>query len=155
MEEAEYEPVMLFLNHSCEPNVGFAGNVVLVAVRDISADEELTADYALLDGHDGMMEGGCRAAWCRGAIGGRDWQRPGACGAGAAGVSPPACGAGCPTRARSLDGFPPRWSPPGRCPGVRGGRRHHGCFGGVGAGPVATAESPCRPRRLAWSTAGP
>jgi len=28
--EAEYEPVMLFLNHSCEPNVGFGGNIVLV-----------------------------------------------------------------------------------------------------------------------------
>jgi hypothetical protein len=31
MDEAEYEAVMLFLNHSCEPNVGFAGNIVLVA----------------------------------------------------------------------------------------------------------------------------
>src|SRR5215472_17782157 len=30
LEEAEYEPVMLFINHSCEPNVGFAGNIVLV-----------------------------------------------------------------------------------------------------------------------------
>ena len=48
VEEAEYEPVMLFLNHSCEPNVGFAGNTVLVAMRDISPDEELTTDYALL-----------------------------------------------------------------------------------------------------------
>ena len=37
VEEAEYEPVMLFLNHSCEPSVGFAGNVVLVAMRDIGA----------------------------------------------------------------------------------------------------------------------
>lgn len=31
----EYEPVMLFLNHSCEPNVGFGGNVVLVAMRPV------------------------------------------------------------------------------------------------------------------------
>ena len=30
LEEAEYEPVMLFINHSCEPNVGFGGNIVLV-----------------------------------------------------------------------------------------------------------------------------
>jgi uncharacterized protein len=36
LDETEYEPVMLFLNHSCEPNVGFAGNIVLVAMRDIS-----------------------------------------------------------------------------------------------------------------------
>ncbi|HTA07295.1 MAG TPA: hypothetical protein VK836_02210, partial [Streptosporangiaceae bacterium] len=31
LNEDEYEPVMLFVNHSCEPNVGFAGNIVLVA----------------------------------------------------------------------------------------------------------------------------
>jgi uncharacterized protein len=36
LEEAEYEPVMLFINHSCEPNVGFAGNTVLAGMRDIS-----------------------------------------------------------------------------------------------------------------------
>jgi uncharacterized protein len=45
----EYEPVMLFINHSCEPNVGFAGNIVLVAIRDIAAGEELTIDYAFFD----------------------------------------------------------------------------------------------------------
>jgi uncharacterized protein len=43
----EYEPVMLFINHSCEPSVGFAGNVVLVAMNDIDAGQELTTDYAL------------------------------------------------------------------------------------------------------------
>jgi len=42
-------PGMLFINHSCEPNVGFAGNTVLVAMRDISPGEELTSDYALFD----------------------------------------------------------------------------------------------------------
>jgi len=31
LNEDECEPVMLFINHSCEPNVGFAGNIVLVA----------------------------------------------------------------------------------------------------------------------------
>ena len=38
----EYEAVMLFLNHSCEPNVGFAGNVVVIAMREIAPGEELT-----------------------------------------------------------------------------------------------------------------
>src|SRR5919108_5525544 len=46
LHDAEYEPVMLFINHSCEPNVGFAGNIVLVAMRDIPEGEELTTDYA-------------------------------------------------------------------------------------------------------------
>ncbi len=76
VEEAEYEPVMLFLNHSCEPNVGFAGNTVLVAMRDISPDEELTTDYALFDDNDETMQCHCGTPSCRGMIRGRDWQRP-------------------------------------------------------------------------------
>lgn len=75
-EAAEYEPVMLFLNHSCEPNVGLAGNIVLVAMRDISPGAELTTDYALFDHYDGRMECNCRTASCRGTIGGSDWQLP-------------------------------------------------------------------------------
>ena len=76
LEEAEYEAVMLFLNHSCEPNVGFAGNIVLVAMRDIAPGEELTTDYALFDDYDGEMECRCGTAACRHTINGRDWQRP-------------------------------------------------------------------------------
>jgi uncharacterized protein len=66
---------MLFLNHSCEPNIGFAGNIVLVAMHDISPGEELATDYALFDDYDGTMECRCGAHSCRGTIGGRDWQR--------------------------------------------------------------------------------
>jgi SET domain-containing protein len=75
LDESEYEPVMLFINHSCEPNVGFAGNVVLVAMRDIEPGEELTTDYALFDDHDDTMECGCATPSCRRVIGGRDWRR--------------------------------------------------------------------------------
>jgi SET domain-containing protein len=76
LEDAEYEPVMLFINHSCEPNVGFAGNVVLVAMQDVAAGEELTTDYALFDDSDDTMECRCGAPSCRGTIDGRDWRRP-------------------------------------------------------------------------------
>ena len=72
---AEYEPVMLFINHSCEPNVGFAGNIVLVAMRDVSAGEELTTDYALFDDNDGQMTCHCNTASCGRVIDGRDWRR--------------------------------------------------------------------------------
>ena len=75
-DEAEYEPVMLFLNHSCEPNVGFAGNIILVAMRDIGPGEELTTDYALFDDHDGTMKCRCGTPSCRGTITGGDWRRP-------------------------------------------------------------------------------
>jgi len=76
LDEAEYEPVMLFINHSCEPNVGFAGNIVLVAMRGISTGEELTTDFALFDAYAGAMECRCGTSSCRGTIGGRDWQIP-------------------------------------------------------------------------------
>jgi hypothetical protein len=76
LEEAEYEAVMLFLNHSCAPNVGFAGNIVLVAMRHIAAGEELTTDYAFFDDYDGEMACRCGSATCRGVISGRDWQQP-------------------------------------------------------------------------------
>lgn len=72
----EYESSMLFLNHSCQPNVGFGGNIVLVAMRDIRAGEELTTDYALFDDYDGQMNCNCGTDRSRRTIHGRDWQRP-------------------------------------------------------------------------------
>lgn len=72
----EYEPVMLFINHSCEPNVGFAGNTILVTMRDVTTGEELTTDYALFDDYDGQMPCLCNTAACRQIIDGRDWRRP-------------------------------------------------------------------------------
>jgi hypothetical protein len=75
LTDEEYESVMLFLNHSCEPNVGFGGNIVLVAMRDIQAGEELTTDYALFDDYDGSTGCHCGLSLCRERIDGRDWQR--------------------------------------------------------------------------------
>jgi hypothetical protein len=66
---------MLFIIHSCEPNMGFAGNTVLVAMRDISPGEERTTDYALFDDYDGIMHCRCGTPSCRATIGGQDWQR--------------------------------------------------------------------------------
>ena len=76
LADEEYEPVMLFINHSCDPNVGFAGNIVLVAMRDIRPGEELTTDYALFDDYDGSMPCQCGTALCRGVINGHDWRQP-------------------------------------------------------------------------------
>jgi hypothetical protein len=48
---------MMHLNHSCAPNLGLQGQIVFVALRDISQDEELTFDYAMTDDdpHDEMQ----------------------------------------------------------------------------------------------------
>ncbi len=76
LTDEEYEPVMLFINHSCEPNVGFAGNTVLAAMRDVAAGEELTTDYALFDVPTTTMRCDCGTPSCRGEITGADHRRP-------------------------------------------------------------------------------
>lgn len=91
---------MSFLNHSCEPNVGFAGNTVLVAMRAVAAGEEVTTDYALFDDYDGLMSCSCATANCRSIVDGRDWHRPN-CSAGIAASSPGTCNARSTTLGRS------------------------------------------------------
>ena len=65
------------MNHSCEPNCGFLGNVILVTIRDIAAGEELTFDYAMSDGCDyDEFECRCGQPSCRGKVTGNDWMVP-------------------------------------------------------------------------------
>lgn len=66
-----------WINHSCNPNAGFRGQVTLVAMRDILPGEEVTFDYAMSDGTP-YDEFTCRcgAIHCRGRMTGNDWQRP-------------------------------------------------------------------------------
>jgi uncharacterized protein len=76
LTDEEYEPVMLFINHSCEPNVGLAGNIVLRAMRDVGAGEELTTDYCLFDVSTAPMACSCGTPSCRKVITGDDWRDP-------------------------------------------------------------------------------
>jgi hypothetical protein len=67
------------VNHSCEPNAGFCGQIFLVAMRDIIRGEEITFDYAMClgDGPDAAsyrLECHCGSAKCRGWITDRDWR---------------------------------------------------------------------------------
>jgi len=66
----------MFLNHSCEPNVGPEGNIVFVSMRDIAAGKELTVDYAMVDDDELSMDCSCGESACRGTITGRDWKNP-------------------------------------------------------------------------------
>lgn len=73
--ESEIEDVMMSVNHSCEPNAGFLGNVIVIAMADINKGEELTSDYAMhINYSDFRMECLCGAGECREIIGGQDWQ---------------------------------------------------------------------------------
>ena len=77
LTDDEFETVMLFINHSCDANVGIAGNVVLVAMRDVAAGDELTLDYCLFDAAPTTpMECRCGSASCRRLITADDWRRP-------------------------------------------------------------------------------
>ena len=76
LHEVNREGSMIFSNHSCDPNIGIQGQVVFVAMRNISAGEELTHDWATTDDDDYEMECRCGTASCRKIITGKDWQRP-------------------------------------------------------------------------------
>lgn len=69
----EVEPAD-YMNHSCEPNCGVRGSVVVVARRAIAVGEELTFDYGTTDTDRWALECACGAASCRGQMTGDDWR---------------------------------------------------------------------------------
>ncbi len=71
----EYDSMVVHINHSCEANVGFAGNVTYVALRDIQAGEELCHDYAMARTRAYRLTCECATQQCRGIITESDWQR--------------------------------------------------------------------------------
>jgi hypothetical protein len=69
-----------YLNHSCEPNAGFKGQIFLVAMRDIAKGEEATFDYAMVLRGKGAraykLKCRCQTAACRGRVTDNDWKIP-------------------------------------------------------------------------------
>jgi len=66
-----------YVNHSCDPNAGIHGQIVLVAMRAIAPGEEICFDYAMADGSAfDEFECSCGAPHCRGHVTGNDWQLP-------------------------------------------------------------------------------
>jgi SET domain-containing protein len=60
--------VARYINHSCRPNakpVGRKGGIVIVALRQIEPDEEITYDYGRDYLKSFLTDGGCRCAACR------------------------------------------------------------------------------------------
>ena len=65
------------LNHSCDPNLGWSPDSVLVAVRQIAAGGELTIDYATCVTDPAfVMMCHCETYRCRQVVEGTDWQIP-------------------------------------------------------------------------------
>jgi SET domain-containing protein len=69
-----------YVNHSCDPNCGIVGAVLLVALRDVAAGEALCFDYAMTDSDDyDEFTCMCDTAICRGTVTGADWKEPELC----------------------------------------------------------------------------
>ena len=73
---AERDGSMLYTNHSCDPNLAIQGQIVLIAMRDIALDEELTIDWATTDDGDYQMACRCGSPRCRGTVTAKDWMKP-------------------------------------------------------------------------------
>lgn len=66
-----------WMNHSCSPNAGMHGQIVVVAMRDIALGEEVCFDYAMTDGSPyDEFDCTCGSPNCRGKVRGDDWCRP-------------------------------------------------------------------------------
>lgn len=65
-----------FLNHSCDPNIGFNENDDYVAIKNIFKGKELTLDYSFLNTNvDYKMLCLCKSKKCRGVIIGNEWKK--------------------------------------------------------------------------------
>lgn len=65
------------ISHSCSPNCGIVGGILVVALRDIAAGEPLSFDHAMTMGSDrNEFQCACGSPACRGVVTGRDWMIP-------------------------------------------------------------------------------
>lgn len=66
-----------WVNHSCDPNAGLCGQVVLVAMRGIRRGEEIAFDYAMSDSNPyEEFRCFCKSKQCRKHVTRDDWKRP-------------------------------------------------------------------------------
>ena len=66
-----------YFNHSCNPNAGFRGTQMLVAMKAIATGQQVTFDYAIcMTGAFGDMPCQCGDRNCRQFISGNDWKIP-------------------------------------------------------------------------------
>lgn len=67
-----------FVNHSCNPNCGIRGQIMLVAMNDININDEITFDYAMVLANipldDCQIDCECGYYNCRKTITGDDWK---------------------------------------------------------------------------------
>ena len=62
------------INHSCEPNAGFLDSIIIIAIRDILPEEEITWDYAFSQTTFVPFKCNCKSKNCRHIISPNDWK---------------------------------------------------------------------------------
>lgn len=72
--EEEFNSQKAWVNHSCDANCGYSGQVSVIAMRDIKKGEEITQDYGLLDNEKYSFKCNCGSENCRGIVTGFDWK---------------------------------------------------------------------------------
>jgi len=70
----EIEEIAIYINHSCDPNIGMNGQINYVAMRDIISGEELCLDYSLAMNTEYKLECNCGSKNCRKLVTGFDWK---------------------------------------------------------------------------------
>jgi SET domain-containing protein len=78
-DKSEVKRNKIFVNHSCAPNVGFNGQVILVAMRDVKPSEELTFDWAMFSDESYIWKNyqvkcNCGKSSCRKTLTPHDWR---------------------------------------------------------------------------------
>jgi hypothetical protein len=73
-DEEEVSSSMIYVNHSCEPNLSVSGQIIFIAIKDINQRDELTVDYGTAFADDLEMKCNCGSKNCRGIITGNDWK---------------------------------------------------------------------------------
>jgi len=77
LSNEELRASMIYFNHSCEPNIGVGGNILVVAMKDILDGEELVMDYAMEWADPSLtLVCNCQSKNCRKTITGNDWKNP-------------------------------------------------------------------------------
>ena len=75
-QDSEISLSMMYVNHSCNPTIGFLGNCICVAMRNVKIGEEVTSDYATcIADPEYNIACSCESEYCRKAITGNDWQK--------------------------------------------------------------------------------
>jgi len=71
-----------YVNHSCNPNTGFKGQLFMVAMKNIKKSEEIVYDYAMVMNSNEKSNSYfkiaclCGSKKCRGFVAEDDWKRP-------------------------------------------------------------------------------